>query len=227
METHTGVSWFSSREQQDPHSHTHSQQIISHFKSHPHVPQKVPAAVRCAWSTVMNNRWVLKPEKPATANAWSKAKTPLSPPKLIRYFYTPQTSKGQSEREKRERLIKWRLILIPQISKISTAWWRWWTFPFGLFLSIWEDGFSWDLPLLHPFSCSLISSSRCENVTGALGELFRGISCGQFILIFIYIFLREAEVIFSKAAFWIFPLAVWSRHFRWVGFRLGMGWHLG
>ncbi len=74
METYTGLNWFSSCEQCDPHT----PQIVRHFKSHPHVPKKAPAAVRWAWSTVMNNSWVLKPrrrgEKPATANAWSKAK---------------------------------------------------------------------------------------------------------------------------------------------------------
>lgn len=98
METYTGLNWFSSCEQRDPHT----PQIVRHFKSHPHVPKKVPAAVRRAWSTVMNNSRVLKPrrrgEKPATANAWSKAKPSPSSEAHLLFLHASDSHERPKER---------------------------------------------------------------------------------------------------------------------------------
>ncbi len=143
METYTGLNWFSSCEQHDPLT----PQIVRHFKSHPHVPKKVPAAVRWAWSTVMNNSWVLKPrrcgEKPATANAWSKAKPSPSSEAHLLFLHASDSHELPKERasEKEGKINKMKAALNSTDIKDLHCFMKVLNFSFGLFLCDWRDGF--------------------------------------------------------------------------------------
>lgn len=143
MDPYTGLNWFSSWEQHDPHT----PQIVSYFKSHPRVPKKVPAAVRWAWSTVMNNSWVLKPrrraEKPATAKAWSKAKRSPSSEAHLLFLCASDSHEFPKERvSEKERKIN-IMKAAPNSTNIKDLHrlMKVLNFSFGLFLCDWGDGF--------------------------------------------------------------------------------------